>query len=236
MITTDEWLQQLLARICGNPEPNTWEQRRAMNRLLIALQHLPGLLKSSHLDYLEALDKTWEWVSRNICAFEPHPHEPMQTTLIRWINSHLYWRIRDLSQPEVSGQYRLDKVIDKSGENYATLLDNLSETNLDIPVLSGIDSYIEKLQHQEIQQIYLELEHYIQEDTQGSLRSCHPRKHPDCNCRFLSKRLLLKDPPDKLADISRELGINYKTLKSHWENKCKPLLQDIAVTLGYHRV
>ena len=233
MMTTDEQLQKLIDTICGTPEIKTLERRRAMNRLLITLQHLPGLLKSAHPDYLEALDRTWEWVSRNICAFKPRPHESIQTSLLRWVNSYLNWRIRDLPQPEQANQYRLDQVIDNSGEDPTTWLEQMSETNWHIPTLSGIDGYIDQLSNQKIQRLFLKIELYIEEDRDGKLRSCHPRKHPDCNCQVLTKRLLLQNPPARFADISREMGINYQTLKSHWENKCKPLLQEIAGELGY---
>lgn len=233
MMTTDEQLQKLIARICGNPKPKLLERRRAMNRLLSAIQKLPGLLKSSHLDYLEALDLTWEWLSRHVCEFEPRLHESMQTSLVRWINGYLSWRIRDLYRREERNQCSLDDPIDNSKDNPITWLEQMSDNN--IPVLSGIDGYFEQLQNQERQNISLKLELYIEEDPEKKLRSCHPLKYPDCHCRFLSQRLLLQNPPARFADISRELGINYQTLKSHWEKKCKPLLQEIATALGYQR-
>ncbi|MEQ9625811.1 hypothetical protein [Coleofasciculus chthonoplastes] len=232
-MTTYAPIQTLIAQICGNPQPTPWQRRRLMNRLLISLQNMPGLLRSSHLDYLEALDLTWEWVSRNICDFEPRSQESVSITLVRWINSYLYWRIRDLSKPELPGQYRLNQAIDTSGEGITTLLDKLSTTTPTIPVLSGIEQYIEQQHNQTIQQVFLQLEHYIEQDPEGKLRQCHPRKYPNCHCQFLSQKALLQNPPSKFTDLSRELGINYQTLKSHWEKKCKPLLQDIARELGY---
>ncbi|MBE9128198.1 MULTISPECIES: hypothetical protein [unclassified Coleofasciculus] len=235
MMTTDAQLQELIAKICENLTVKKWEKRRAINRLLLELQHLPGLLKSSHLDYLEALDKTWEWVSRNICRFQLRPRLSIQQSLVRWINGYLVWRIRDLYQQADSVHYSLDRPIDDRDANPTNWLEQLPETNSEIPILSGIDAYIHQLQNQEIQEIYWKLESYIEQDPEGKLRKCHPRKHPDCNCQLLSQKLLLQSPPVRLTDISRELGVNYRTLKSHWENKCKPLLQEIAVSLGYQR-
>jgi hypothetical protein len=235
MLITDEQLQELITKICKNPDPKSWERRQAMNRLLITFQQLPGLRKSPHLDYLEALDKTWEWASKNICDFNPRPHLSIQQSLVNWINGYLYWRIQDLYQRADRNQYSLDSVIDNSGENGKNWLEQRSIVNSDIPVLSGIDDHIEKVRKQEIQVIFLELELYIEQDPERKLRSCHPRKSPECNCQILSQRLLLKNPPDRLADISQEFGIKYQTLNSHWNNKCKPLLQTIVVSLGYSR-
>ncbi len=235
MCLRDEHLQQLIASICGNPDPTSLERRREINRLLVILQQLPGLLKSSHLYYLEALDQTWEWVSRNICTFEPHPHLSIQESLKRWINGYLSWRIRDLYRGGKCNPYSLDTPLDNSSdENPTTLLEKLTETGFEPPKLSGIDGYIEQLLRQERQEICRQLERYISEDPQGILRDCKCRKSPNCNCQCLSQRLLLKDPPDKISQISQDLGINYQTLNSHWKKKCKPLLQKIARSfLGY---
>ncbi|NES18940.1 MAG: hypothetical protein F6K41_08435 [Symploca sp. SIO3E6] len=235
MNMTDEQLQGLITRICQHPDSISWERRQAINRLLIRLQQLPGLLKSPHLDYLEALDKTWEWVSRNICQFEPRLHLSIQESLVKWINGYLRWRIKDLYQQGDCQPYSIDNKINNNGEISTTLGEQISETGLQPPVLSGIDGYIEQRRNQKIQQTALKLELYILEDPQGRLKSCHPRNRPDCNCQFLSQRLLFQDPPQRFSDISRELGINRQTLKSHWERKCKPLLQEIAVSLGYSK-
>ena len=229
----DEELQELIARICENPISEQ-ERKRTLNRLLSLMQRLPGLLRSSHLYYLEALDKTWEWVSRSICDFEPQPNLSIQKSLLKWINGYLKWRIRDLYL-QTCNEYSLDSPIDNSGEDGSTLLDRLSETNYDFPVLSGIDGYIEQLRNQEVQRVILELENYILEDPEGRLRQCHPRNRPECNCQFLSQRRLFQNPPERFTAISKELGIPDTTIKSHWERRCKPLLKTILNDLGYSR-
>ncbi len=231
----DEKLRHLIARICGNPEQKTWERRQAINCLLRELQYLPGLPKSSHQYYLEALNRTWEWVSERICDFEPRLHESVQRSLERWIKGYLSWRIRDLYRQNNPNQYSLHSLISNHDENSETWLDKLQNTTLNCPTLSGLEGYLEQLHTQEIREISFNLEIYIEQDPEGKLRKCHPRKHPDCNCQLLSQRLLLQSPPARLTDVSRELRVNYRTLKSHWENKCRPLLQEIAIALGYQR-
>lgn len=233
---TEKQLQELIARICDNPDFQSAKRRRDVNRLLVELQQLPGLRKSSHPLYLEALDLTWEWVSRNICAFEPKPHLPIQESLVRWINSYLYWRIKDLSIKEASQhsrEFSLDVCINEGSENPLTLLEQLSDTGFETPTLSGIDGYIEKLKNQKIQETLAKLERSVEEDPEQIFQNCHPRQHPNCNCQFLCQRLLFKNPPEKLAHISKELGINYHALISHWKRKCLPLLQQKLEDLGY---
>ena len=234
-MTIDKQLVALIESICRNAVADSLKQRVAINRLLIKLQRLPGLIRSSHPDYLEALDRTWEWVGRSICMFKPRSHLSFQESLVKWVNGYLYWRVRDLPGPETPDQIRLDRAIGQDAGRQTTRLDSLADDSWGIPTLSGLEGQIEAQQRQEIQQIALKLEEYIELDPDGRLRNCHPRNHPDCNCQVLSQRVLLKYPPDRFADISRDLGINYQTLKSHWEKKCKPLLQKLAGDLGYSR-
>ncbi len=231
-MNSDE-LNALIEQICNDSDPRSWKRRRALERLLIHLQKHPDIRGSSHPDYLDALDRTWEWLSLNIDQFTPTPDLPLETSLIRWINGHLYWRIKDLYLKRVKDPASLDRAMDSSGEIKTTLLEQLSDNGLSTPSLSGLDGYIEQLKQQHRQAIALELEHYIETDPQKKLRQCHPRKFPQCHCQYLCQRRLFKDPPDRFSMIARDVGINYQTLKTHWEKKCKPLLQDIAWELGY---
>ncbi|HEY9652310.1 MAG TPA: hypothetical protein V6C95_16750, partial [Coleofasciculaceae cyanobacterium] len=74
---------------------------------------------------------------------------------------------------------------------------------------------------------------YIKQDPEQKLRQCHPKASPNCNCQLLSQRISLKSPPDKFSQLARELNINYQTLVQHWKRSCLPLLQTIAINLGY---
>lgn len=227
----DERLRQLIEAVCQHPKESR-EWRKAMHRLLIELQQLPGLQKSSHPDYLHALNQTWEWIGRNICRdFKPRPGT-LQQSLVKWINGYLYWRIKDLYSMQSSNLISLDKPIANLKEG-TPLVEQLSETSLKSPTLSGLDGYIEQLQQQKIKRLGLELERYIQRDPNKKLQKCHPRAEPNCNCQLLSQRRYLQDPPDLFCDIARELNMPLGQLTNHWYGRCKPLLQAIAKDLGY---
>lgn len=229
----DERLRQLIGAACQHPDQSQ-EWRRAMSRLLIVVQGLPEFRKYSRPDcpayLLDALNRTWEWLSRNIRNFKPHT-SCIRADLVKWINGYLYWRIKDLAQPNFLAEHSLDETTkDADGVESTTKLEQLSSNTL-----SGIEGHIEQLQKQSEQHLVLQLEFYIEQDPERKLRNCYPRKHPNCNCQLLSQKLLsiFKDPPDKLTDIAREFNINYQTLLSHWKRKALPLLQEIAIELGY---
>lgn len=229
----DERLSQLIAAVCRHPDGSV-EWRKAMSRLLIVVQGLPEFRKYSRPDcpdyLLDALNRTWEWLSRNIRNFKPRT-SCIREDLVKWINSYLYWRIRDLAAPNFLADHSLDETTkDWDGVKLSTKLEQLSTSTL-----SGLEAQIEQFQRQSQQRVVLKLELYIQQDPKKKLRNCYPRNHPECNCQLLSLRLLsiFKDPPDKLTDLATEFNINYQTLVSHWKRKTLPLLQEIAIELGY---
>ncbi|NEP10772.1 MAG: hypothetical protein F6K14_11260 [Symploca sp. SIO2C1] len=235
-MTDDHQLRQLIDRICGNLDLNSSDRRLAVNLLLIKLQRLPGLLTNSHPYYLEALDKTWEWVSKSICNFKQRPHLSLQESLVKWINSYLYWRIRDLSlrqNCQDSEVKSLDSPSDPSGENTSTLLEQVWETNLVPPKVTGLDAYLEANRRRRIQEIFEKFEDYVAQDPEGILRNCHPRNCPQCHCQLLCQKLLFQAPRAKISQLGRDLGVNHQTIRYHWPTKCLPLLQGILESLGY---
>ncbi|MEG4596757.1 hypothetical protein QUB00_33850 [Microcoleus sp. F8_C2] len=221
----DGRLSALIAEVRQNPA-NSRKWRTAMHKLLLEIQQLPRLKKSAHQDYPEALNRTFEWVSREIAKFEPR-QSSVSKSLVNWINGYLGWRIQDLYSPDKDAPLSLD----------APLAADIGETTrlelLPDFTLSGLDGMIENAQKETTQRIGLQLELYIEQDPEGKLKNSSPRSDPECNCQFLSKRRVLKDPPDKFQDLAEELNVKYTTLNSHWKRKCEPLLQEIAGNLGY---
>ncbi|BAZ03111.1 hypothetical protein NIES37_71240 (plasmid) [Tolypothrix tenuis PCC 7101] len=224
----DDLEQQLIGLITQIRQhvPKSLQWRLAMNRLLLEIQQFPGLRKSSHPDYPEALNRTFEWVSNNISEFEPYS-DSVAESLVRWVNGYLRWRIQDLYSPDKNAPLSLDvNIASDFGE--ITLLDKLPNSTL-----SGLDALIENSQRESKQRIGLELKLYIEQDPEEKLKNSYLRSSVECNCQFLSQRLVLKEPPDKVAEIARDLSIPRTTVNSHWKRKCEPMLQKIAENLGY---
>lgn len=215
------------------------KRQRALHNLLLVVQKLPKLKKSNHPNYLDALSFTWEWFIKNIDKFEYDPNsvELVERRLTHWVNGYLGWRIRDLYTSD--DKYKYDSLDEPIGddEDNRTLGDTISDARNN-RTLDEMLIFIKNEQLKETRRIGLELELYIENDPDKKLRQCHPTRIPNfdpekCNAQVLAQRMLLKDPPDKLKPISREMDIQYQTLVSFWKRKGLPLLQEIVIELGY---
>jgi hypothetical protein len=228
----DEQIYRLLQDVRRH-ESGSIAQRKALNRLLMLLQRQPGLLRSSHQDYAQALNRTWEWFTQNIYRFDPSlaPVVGITHQLIIWINGYLKWRITDLYKSDAHSPISLDRpFVNPEGEQ-VTLKDKLPD-----PAFRSLDlleQQIEQLQQQQQQRLEQQIRQLIKQDQAQQLQQCHPRQRPDCNCQVLALRLLLQQPPDRIAQLATELEIKDQTLYSHWNKKCLPLLRAIARHYGY---
>jgi hypothetical protein len=223
-------LRQQLAAVLAAPVQSA-TRAKAMSRLLRTVMQLPGIRSVNHQDYLLALNQTWEWVSRNIDEFQSATGS-LERDLVRWINGYLYWRIQDIyhSTPNSKQHLSLNEEIFDNGETY---LDLLSESGFIDLNLNTLSTHIQLLQQQEHQKIASQIEAWVQLDPDRKLQDCHPRDRLQCNCQTIGYRSIVKDPPDSLTDIAKDLDIPYQTLVAHWKRRCLPLLQAQAKFFGY---
>ncbi|ERT06977.1 homeo-like domain protein [Lyngbya aestuarii BL J] len=216
----DQQIQDLIEQL-QQFEHTSSKGRKALTRLLIIIQGHPDLYRSSHRDYSEALNRTLEWVCKNIQSFEPRPPS-IEQSLIRWINGYLKWRVRDLFTTNHTPS--LDRPIsNKEGES-TTLMDRLEDPN----AITNLEGWIEQTQKERRLSIGDTVWEYIEKDPENLLKNCYPKKQPECHCQILAIRLLLQQPPHKISEIAREYNISNQTLYSHWKRKCLPLLQTIG--------
>ncbi|NJO98127.1 MAG: hypothetical protein HC764_20785 [Pleurocapsa sp. CRU_1_2] len=226
-------LSQLLQQVSEHPQGSK-QWRRAMHHLLIELQNLPGLLKSSHPDYLDALNQNLGKVSRDICCeFQPRS-KSLETSLVHWINGYLYWRIKDLYSCNVKTSLSLDIPINKDGEQ-KILIDILEDTGITNPILNGLDRYIEQLEQEEIQCLVIKILDYLEKDPQNHLKNCYYPTNPHCHCQLISQKRFLQEPAQTFKQISQDLDISSRKLMNHWYGRCIPLLQQISSNLGYRK-
>ncbi|MEG4805317.1 hypothetical protein QUB63_32100 [Microcoleus sp. ARI1-B5] len=198
----DERLSKLILAIYSE-SPDSPRRRELMDRLLRQLQRLPKLLKSSHPYYLEAVNKTWHWLDKNLHNFSPR-RSPIQDNLITWINAHLWYRIYDLYATKTQNILSLD-------------LDALERSRFYNDGLDGLDVEIERIERQEKQALAWKIVQYIDRDPEQKLRNCHPRNRPDCNCQFIVQKLFLQESPEKMSTIARQLNIKTQTIRSFWK-------------------
>ncbi|MEA5596924.1 hypothetical protein [Rivularia sp. UHCC 0363] len=225
----DEQLQKLINEVCRY-EKGSAERQKALNNLLIIVQQLPGIYKSYHLDYLEALNQTWEWFCRNIEQFQVTP-DRIETSLVKWINGYLKWRVKDLYIADGNYTISLDKPIGNDDGKQVTRLDILPDPKFTSFTLDLLDVKIAEIQQRDRETWGKRIIQFIEEDENGQLRRCCTRVNTECHCQLLAKRLLLANPSHKIADIAREFNVSNQTLYSHWKKKCLPLLEEIGVNL-----
>ncbi len=220
----EDQLRDLITQISKYQNPGP-EGQKALNRLLILIQQLPGLYRSSHQNYPEAFNRTLEWVSKNIQNFNPRPLS-WEKSFVIWINGYLKWRVRDLYIADNKYENEsIDKLISNEEGNSTTLGEKLPANTLSL-----LEIKIAELQQAKRQRQGLAVQEYIKTDPEEKLRASHPKTHPECNCHVLAMRLLLEE--QKISDISREVNISNQTLYSHWNRKCLPLLQEISSKFG----
>ncbi|MEG3924010.1 hypothetical protein [Microcoleus sp. D3_18a_C4] len=209
----DELLCQLILNICLLSRDNP-QRRKLMDRLLRELQRLPKLSKSSHPYYYEAVNKTWEWLDKNLHKFHPRS-SPIQDSIMTWINRYLKYRIHDLYAAKNPNILPLD-------------LDALERSRFYNDCLDGLEVEIERIERQEKQAVARAIVKYIYRDPEYELRNCYPRNRPDCNCQILVQRLFLQQSPEKMAVIARQLNIKTQTIYSFWKRTGLSKLQRIG--------
>lgn len=161
----DEQLKKLIDEVCCYPDPSL-ERQKALNRLLMVIQQLPGIYKSGHQDYLEALNQTWEWVSRKICEFEARSPS-LQQSLVVWINGYLKWRIKDLYRPDSNYTISLDRLTRNDQGDETTLLNILPDRQSQNISLDLLDIKIAQIQEVERQCLGKRIWQYIEQDEEG---------------------------------------------------------------------
>jgi hypothetical protein len=218
----DTELIRLFEIICQSPA-NSPEKAKALNRFIILCQKNLSLTKDKHPDYPEALNKTWKWVSENLNNFQLNS-SLFTHSLQRWINGYLYWRIKDL--------YIVNSPPSVSIEQLVSYGEEFSETGFVAPPLSELDALEKSEEEKQLNLVLEEIRRHVEADPDCILRNFHPRGHPECNCQLLIKRLIFQNPPDTLANIAKELGINYQNVNTRWQHtkrqNCRQMLKEIA--------
>ncbi|MEQ8998785.1 MAG: hypothetical protein RID53_19975 [Coleofasciculus sp. B1-GNL1-01] len=133
----DEQLRQLITEVLKYPTQSL-VRRQAMNQLLRTIQKLPGLMKSSHLEYESALQQTWLSFIQNIDKFnlnKPSLHKE----LILWINNNIRHEIL---------KYNLDEYRKK---RMSVAVDNVDVADFLIDFNDGLEE-VERINKQDISQ------------------------------------------------------------------------------------
>ena len=237
-VNTDEQLRELL-QLLQDSQQGSQEQERLKNQLCQLIPDLPGSRKyrepDPNIDFDGAVNEAYAGLFTTLPIFfreidlDNIADDVLRTRVVKRFNRIIQLKILDQyrkleRQPFT---FSLDAPTKTTkGEEFDAegMADDTTET--------GIEQLIEQEQAKNQQRIGRQLWQYIEDDSEGKLRNSYPNNKPDANCHILARRLL-KDPPDKLSVIARELNINYQTLNSHWTRTGLALLQEIALKFGY---
>ncbi|MEG4113320.1 MULTISPECIES: hypothetical protein [unclassified Microcoleus] len=248
-VNTDEQLRQLLQLLKDSPEASK-EQERLKNKLCQLIPHLPGIRKNRdanpNIDFDGAVNEAYGGFFKTLPRFfreidlDNIADDALQTRVVKRFNTIVKRKVYD-QYSKLERQpftFSLDAPTkSKTGEEFD------SEGAADDTTVIGIEQLIEQEQVKNKERIGRKLWQCIEDDPTGELRNSYPnekidktqpntpenrRPRPDANCHILAVRLLLKDPPDKLSVIARELNIDYQTLNSHWKRTGFELVKEIG--------
>ncbi|MEK0195446.1 MAG: hypothetical protein EAZ78_23015 [Oscillatoriales cyanobacterium] len=237
-VNTDEQLRKLL-QLLKDSQQGSREQEKLKNQLCKLIPLLPGSRKyrepDPKIDFDGALNEAYGGLFKTLPTFfreidlDNIADDVLRTRVVKRFNKIIKLKILDQyrkleRQPFTFSLDAPTKT--KTGEKFD------SEGMADDTTEVGIEQLIEREQAKNQQRIGRQLWQYIEDDPEGKLRNSYPSDKPDANSQLLARRLL-KDPPDKLSVIARELNIKYQTLNSHWKRASLPLLKEIVLEFGY---
>ncbi len=210
---------------------NKIKRSRAFASLLAELKKLSGLKRplEYHPEYEDILQETWGLVAQKIFTeFDPQGRN-LRNSLVLWINEKLRLKYKVMGlfstgrrpegedKPKTAKQELAELIrqkpqsldvqvsYDSDDSQPLTLKDLIADPN---------PNFIEKLEREELKKAIEELNR-------------PSRNYPQCTCLEIAKGHILKQPPDTIAQIATDLGMNYQTVHSHWRRNCKPLLAEI---------
>jgi hypothetical protein len=209
-------LLELVSKACQHPRGT--QRNRYLNRLIRDIAKSGKLWKENTPYYADALQKTWEFLSKNLCeaTTAKQPYDPTRSQITTWLNSYLKKRLLDYRLEEQAENQRqqsreLPLSFDDRDNNYE-LVETL-EAKLDLT------SYLEE---------FLE---WIEKDPTGELKSKHLPKRPDVNCQILLQRRCWSG--QSIEQIAADLGCKSSALYNLYKREGRPLLQKFAGDRGY---
>ena len=248
---------RLILQLLKNPEERSNEQQeRLKNELSKLLPNLTGFRKRRDPNILDA-DFDGLVQEAYLGFFKTFPrllHQlDLENTADDELRERVVKRFNQIIKLKVFDYYRergrqpltfsSDAPIkSKKGEIFDT--EGVSDDTTEI----GLDQLIEQEQAKNQQCVVRKLWQYIEEDPDRIFRDSYPdekidksrpktkenlRPRVDANSQIIALRSLLKEPPDQLSMIAKELDIKEQTLYSHRKIKTLPLLRETALKFGF---
>ncbi|PSB26180.1 hypothetical protein C7B69_11855 [filamentous cyanobacterium Phorm 46] len=216
--SAQQHILQLVTEACKHPV-GSLRRGRFLDKLIREIVKSGKLWKENTPHYEEALQKTWIYLSRNLCeaTTAKEPYNPEKSQITTWLNPYLKKRLLDCYRKQKQERERQIQLPIVS-------LDRLSDKK-DI-------KYTENLKANPDVSFYLdELLEWIETDPNNELKSRHVRGKPEINCQVLLQRKCLYG--QTLQEIAKEFGCAHSTLYQLLNNDCRHLLQQFSENQGY---
>lgn len=206
MSDRDQQLRELVTQACQHPPGSPLRQRHLTQVIRLVT---PRLWRESVPYYQDALQQTWVYFCKNICA----GYDPNLGSVPTWLNAYLKRRLQDFyiaTQKQKANE--ISSWQDKDGEVVDVTEGLADDRGTAEPVWEKVRTWAEA-------------------DASGELRSLHIEGHPDVNCQVLILRRLLSETSWKA--LSEEYGVAIPTLSSFYRRQCMPRLRNFGESEGY---
>jgi hypothetical protein len=176
--------------------------------------------------YEEALVRSWEWFSQNLCSYEPE-----RSSFITWFNYNLNFRILDVTreqQTKAARQYQPPE----TGEAHFDLLERLLERLLENPTAVSndgallIDQFVAQPIDASLQMD--KLIELVQLDLGRTLRNCYMQQHIHVTCQRLILRIwetIDISPSIRWNQLAGEFKVDREQLRQFYRNRCRPCFE-----------
>lgn len=206
-------LRELIASAQLLP-PKSLERQQVLAKLHLLVMKSGKLWKEHTSYYNDALQEMWEYCCEHLEEYNPDIKGP-----IVWLDDELKKRLRRMRD----GKFRQQRRFCTAIQTEQGVINN------------PIDNIVASPDIQPVIKIWEKTIYWVQNDSDGRLRSICFRKRPEINAQVLILRRL---PPVTLPwqAIAAEFKLNpqeAKDLPKFYNRKCLPLLREFGSTNGY---
>lgn len=209
---------ELIAKACQYL-PGSLKRGRFLNKLIREIVKSGKLWKENTPYYEEALQKTWIYLSHNLCeaTTAKRPYDPKESCISTWLNAYLKMRLLDcrIEQQEEQEQQTRRRIVSLEGEQDEAIINSIENQQAEPDSSFYVAEVIE----------------WIETDPNNELKSRHVRGKPQINCQILLQRQCLYG--QSFQEIAKELGCASSTLYELFNNDCRHLLQKFCEDQGY---
>ena len=206
-------LTPLVREICQH-DPGSPQRQKGLTALIRTVR--PKLWCENTPYYEDALQQTWVYCCRNLCACTTgKQYDPTQASVVTWLNAYLKRRLQDGFTAAQQQKKLMVSEFSRSGDDASgdrSLLDTLESTPDIPPMLDRVKQWAET-------------------DPDGELRQSHIEGHPNITCQVLLLRRLPPETPWK--ELATEFGVSVGSLSSFYTRQCLPRLRNFGKAEGY---